>query len=141
MENRQENKRVKVMGRDFVIHKFTPFFGVYLVVNTFGGIVGKGDKLKAMVDSIMGKPRDEFIKLQADILKHCSEVLPAGNTPVVNDEGNFAVMNMTAPLALNLLIQTLLFSMTDFFTEGVMEELEKSVKEGLGAFLKSPQKT
>jgi hypothetical protein len=31
--------------------------------------------------------------------------------------------------------------MTDFFTEGVMEELEKSVKEGLGAFLKSPQKT
>lgn len=141
MENRQESKKVNVMGRDFVIHKFTPFFGVYLAANTFTGIVGKNDKLKALVDSIIGKPQDEFIKLQTDILKYCSEILPAGNTPVINEEGNFAVANMTAPLALNLLIHTLLFSMTDFFAEGVMGELEKSVKEGLQAFLKSPQKT
>ena len=140
MENRVSEKQVQVNGREFIIRKFTPFFGVYLAAQTFGSILGAKNKLEALVKSILDKPQSEFIKLQQDVLKYCFEKLPAGSTAVVDENGNFAVMNMDAPLALNLFIQTLLFSMSDFFTEEVMESLNQAVENSVEA-LKSPQKT
>lgn len=139
MENRVSEKVVQVNGREFIIRKFTPFFGVYLAAQTFGSVVGSKNKLEALVKSVLNKPQSEFIKLQQDVLKYCFEKLPAGPTAVVDENGNFAVMNMDAPLALNLFIQTLLFSMSDFFTEEVMESLSKAMESSLEA-LKLPQK-
>ena len=139
MENRVSEKSVQVNGREFIIRKFTPFFGVYLAAQTFGSVVGSKNKLESMVKFIMNKPKEEFIKLQQDVLKYCFEKLPAGPTAVVDENGNFAVMNMEAPLALNLFIQTLLFSMSDFFTEEVMESLAQAMENSLEV-LKLPRK-
>ena len=139
MENRVSEQSVQVNGREFIIRKFTPFFGVYLAAQTFGSVVGSKNKLESMVKFIMNKPKEEFIKLQQDVLKYCFEKLPAGPTAVVDENGNFAVMNMEAPLALNLFIQTLLFSMSDFFTEEVMESLAQAMENSLEV-LKLPRK-
>ena len=139
MENRVSEKVVQVNGREFIIRKFTPFFGVYLAAQTFGNVVGSKNKLEALVKSVLNKPQSEFIKLQQDVLRYCFEKLPAGPTAVVDENGNFAVMNMDAPLALNLFIQTLLFSMSDFFTEEVMESLSQAMESSLEV-LKLPQK-
>ncbi len=140
MENRTTEKSIKVNGRDFILRKFTPFFGVYLAAQTFGGIMGTKNKLEGLVKSILSKPKEDFIKLQQDVLKYCFEKLPAGPTAVVDENGNFAVMNMDAPLALNLFIQTLLFSMSDFFTDEVMESITQAVEDNI-EHLKSPQTT
>ena len=139
MENRVTEKHINVNGREFILRKFTPFFGVYLATQTFSGIVGSKNKITALIKSVMDKPKEEFIKLQQDVLSYCFEVLPAGPTAVVNSEGNFAVMNMAGPLALNLFTQTLLFSMMDFFTEEVMESLFQGMENALGQSA-SPQK-
>lgn len=128
MENRKTTKQIEVNRRKFILNKFTPYFGVYLAVQTFGSFAGKENKLAAISEALLSKPQEEFIKLQQDVLKYCSEILPGGKIPVVNEEGNFAVENMDAPLALNLFVQTLFFSMSDFFTEAVMTDLEKSLK-------------
>lgn len=140
MENRVSEKTIKANGREFVLHKFTPFFGVYLAAQTFGSIIGSKNKLEALVKSILNKPKEDFIKLQQDVLKYCFEKLPAGPTAVVDENGNFAVMNMDAPLALTLFIQTLMFSMSDFFTDEVMENMSQAVENSLEP-LKSPQTT
>lgn len=136
MENRITEKTVTVNGRKFILSKFTPFFGVYLAAQTFGGIAGKKNKLEALVHSLLGKPKEEFIKLQQDVLQYCAEPLPGGRIPVVNEEGNFAVENMTAPLALNLFIQTLVFAMSDFFTEEAMDGLAQSIQDSIKAIAK-----
>ena len=140
MENRVNEKNIKVNGREFVIRKFTPFFGIYLAAQTITGVMGSKNKLEGMVKSILNKPKDEFIKLQQDVLKYCFEKLPAGPTAVVDENGNFAVVNVDAPLALNLFIQTFLFSMSDFFTDEVMESMGQAIENSLEP-LKSPQTT
>lgn len=140
MENRVTEKHIKVNGREFILRKFTPFFGVYLATQTFSNIVGSKNKLMALVQSIMSKPKEEFIKLQQDVLSYCFEILPAGPTAVVDTNGNFAVMNIDGPLALNLFTQTLLFSMMDFFTDEVMESLTLGMENILEEHLPSPQK-
>lgn len=139
MENREVEKHIKANGREFILKKFTPFFGVYLAAQTFGGIIGSKNKVAAMVNSILSKPKEEFIKLQKDVLSYCYEVLPAGPTAVIDVNGNFAVMDMDAPLSLNLFIQTFVFSMKDFFTEEVMESISQGMEDILGPS-NSPQK-
>lgn len=140
MENRVVEKSIKVKGREFLLKKFTPFFGVYLATQTFGSIIGQKNKLESLVKSLLNRPQEEFIKLQQDVLKYCFEMLPAGPTAVVDVNGNFAVMNMDAPLALTLFIQTLMFSMTDFFQEGAMEDLMSGIMESLGQVEALPRK-
>lgn len=140
MENRITEKTVTIDGRQFILTKFTPYFGVYLAVQTFGSITGKKNKLEALAQALLSRPKDEFIKLQQDVLQYCFERLPAGPVSVVNSEGNFAVVDMTAPLALNLFIQTLIFAMSDFFTEGAMENLQLAIKDSMEAVMKLPQK-
>lgn len=128
MENRIAEKHIKVNGREFILRKFTPFFGVYLATQAFNNIAGSKNKLTALIKSVMDKPKEEFVKLQQEVLSYCFEILPAGPTAVVDSNGNFAVMNMDGPLALNLFTQTFLFSMIDFFTEEVMESLTQGME-------------
>lgn len=136
MENRIVEKRIKLAGRDFIITKFTPFFGVWLALQTFSGIAGKKDKLNAMVSFIMNKPQEEFEKLQKDVLSYVYEVLPVGRVKLIDENGNFAVESLDSPAVLNLFIQTIMFSMMDFFGQGVMESLQAGIESSITPLLK-----
>jgi len=126
MENRVTTKKIEVKGRKFVLEKFDPFFGVYLAT-TF---IDSGNKsgLEGIIKSLLSKPKDEFIQLQKDILRYCYEILPAGRTRIIDDAGNFAVQDMSSALVLSLVVQSLMFSMTDFFDQEVMKNLMSQVE-------------
>ena len=50
MENRVTEKHIKANGREFILRKFTPFFGVYLATQTFSNIVGSKNKLMDLLN-------------------------------------------------------------------------------------------
>ena len=64
-------------------------------------------------NKMMGK--QEFLDLQRDILSVCFEKLPAGETPVVRENGTYGISDFTASIALQLLIGSIAFNLTDFF--------------------------
>lgn len=139
METRVTTKKIEVKGREFVLEKFDPFFGVYLAT-TFIGSGNKGG-IEGIIKSLLSRPKDEFIQLQKDILRYCYEILPAGRVKLIDDGGNFAVQDMSSALVLSLVVQSLMFSMTDFFDQEVMKNLMSQIEldfKSLGPSL--PQK-
>lgn len=141
MENRTTTKKVEIKGRQFVLEKFDPFFGVYLATIFIGEIAGKNKGMESLIRALMSKPKNEFIQLQKDILQYCYEILPVGRVQVVNEEGNFAIQDVSSALTISLLIQSLMFSMTDFFDQEVMKSLMSEVSQTFQSLEKSlPQK-
>lgn len=138
--NRITEKRIKIGEREFMLRKFDPLFGVYLAAQTFSGIMGQKNKMEALVKSILAKSEEDFHKLQCSVLKYCYEVLAAGPVRVIDENENIAIADVDAPLALNLFIQTLMFSMTDFFTEEAMENLAGGLENVLPQVF-SPRKS
>lgn len=130
------SKVVDVNGRKFTIEKFDPCFATYIAFQTFGDVIGSKNKLDAMVKSITNRSQEEFIKLQLSILKYCYEKLPVGKVCIVDENNHFAVPDITGPVALNLMIQTLFFSLSDFFNQGAMEGLAEAVE----SIVPSPKK-
>lgn len=118
MENRISNKIVDIKGRKFIINKFDPMFGAWMAAKVLGMSSPKGIDISKVIKELMGSNFDEFKTLQAQVLKYVNEELPGGITPVINSEGNIAVMGITASDLLSLFVQTLMFSLSDFFEEG-----------------------
>lgn len=139
MENRINTKKIEVKGRTFVLEKFDPFFGVYLAT-TFIGSDHKGG-IQGMIKCLVAKPKDELIQLQKDILSYCYEILPSGRVKLIDENGNFAVSDMSSALVLSLVVQSLMFSMTDFFDPEVMKNMMSQVETDLQNLSQSlPQK-
>lgn len=139
MELRKNSKSTIIKGRTFHIKKFDPMFGFWLTTTVLGDLVGKKNKLDAMIQSLTKKPREEFMELQKEVLKYCYEELPVGPTRVLDENGNYSV-ELTAPIIMSLFVQTILFSITDFFDQEVMEGIVKEVTSLLKNLTPSPEK-
>ncbi len=144
MENSFDNiKKRKVTdelvleGRTFKLKKFDPLTGNYILMQIITLVLplGIGDMLngemgtemlpkKSSNAQMMGKK--EFIELQKDILTNVYEVLPAGETQVVRENGTYGVENFTGTICLQLLIACLAFNFADFFADGVLGSLTTS---------------
>lgn len=114
-------KHIEIEGRKFVLNKFDPFFGSYMAFKVFSQ--GTESGLENLISKLIGETPEEMEKLQKRVLTYCSEVLPIGEVPVINSEGNFAVPDVTAPMMMSLFFQSVMFSMTDFFESGALQDL------------------
>lgn len=124
MDNiRETQKTIEIKGRKFILNKFDPFFGSYLAFKVFS-LQGKNSegKLEEVLNTMMGKDFKTFESLTKKVLAYCSECLLAGNTPLINSEGNIAVVQLTAPMVTSLFIQSVMFNLSDFF-EGDPQEI------------------
>lgn len=142
MLERTNKKETIVKGRKFVLEKYDPMFGFWLVSNVLGSVIAtKGNKLEACIKALTDKPLEESIQLQKSVLKYCYEVLPAGPTRVIDEAGNFAIENPDGPIVMSLFVQSIMFSLSDFFDPEVMSQLMKEISSTFAAQGKDlPQK-
>lgn len=124
METRVTEKELEIEGRKFVLKKFDPMFGSYISLKVFQtDNEGKGKiNVENALTKIMGEDFAHYAQLQGKILGYCSEVLPAGRIPVINSEGNVAIIGLTAPMTLALSVAVIMFSLEDFFEKGEPEQ-------------------
>ena len=99
-------------------------FGSYISLKVFQtDNEGKGKiNVENALTKIMGEDFAHYAQLQGKILGYCSEILPAGRIPVINSEGNIAIIGLTAPMTLALSVAVIMFSLEDFFEKGEPEQ-------------------
>ena len=139
-KKRVTENELTIEGRTFRLRKFDPLLGNYILMKLFTMTLpfGIGDILKqaatkntemSAIASANTKTemmsKADFLELQRDILSHCYEVLPAGETPVVMQNGQYGIMNFTMGICMQLLIATIAFNFNDFF-EDVLSESEST---------------
>jgi hypothetical protein len=128
VEKRETFKVVEISGRKFRIEKFDALTGSYLAYQLLnialppmlGGLLAKsgipvgGSRSAGRVMS-----KQEFFDFQRDCLAACFEVLPAGNMPVITENG-FGVIGLEQdlPTVLMLTVHALLFNVQSFFEDG-----------------------
>lgn len=136
MEMRKTEDIYEVRGRTFIIKKFDPLVGNYILMQilTMTLPFGLGSKIsKAVgVDITKGNTskmsKEEFISLQRDILSFVYEKLPGNNTPVINQNGSYGIADFDMMLAFQLIVSIIAFNFSDFFGD-----------EGFSTFLTSNQ--
>lgn len=72
----------------------------------------------------------EFLDLQNKCLRVCYEVLPAGNTPVINTTGQYGVIGLEDDLVtvFRLTLEALVFNLRGFFTGGGLTQAFQSLQ-------------
>lgn len=117
--------------REFIIHKFDVFEGLSILktlltkalpVDLFSSLDKDGfitRALGAVAGSQTEMSTEEFKSLMKRMLRSISEKLPIGETKVIDEAGNFGVIDMEYNLALvsYLLFQVLMVNYKDFFIE------------------------
>lgn len=131
VKKRQVEDKIVIEGRHFHLYKFDPLIGNYILMQIVTLILpfGLGDILnKEMGTEMLPNKgsgsrmisKQEFIELQRDILSCVYEELPAGEAPVVNENGSYGVENFTGVMAFQLLVACLAFNFKDFFNAGLL---------------------
>lgn len=131
MDKRKTEDIYEVRGRTFVIKKFDPMIGNYILMQILtmtlpfglssmiskavGADIGKGNTMKMS--------KNDFIDLQKDILSFVYEKLPGNTTPVINENGSYGVMDLDMMLCFQLIVSCLAFNFSDFFGEGGFADL------------------
>jgi hypothetical protein len=135
MGKRETTKTVEVGGRKFRLGKFDALTGSYIAYKLTTELLPLGLSQKLGFDAPTERramSRGDFRELQMDCLRLCGEILPAGVTPVINDDGTFAVEGLENDTGsvLVLTIQALAHNVQDFFDGDLLDSLSK----GLPAF-------
>lgn len=130
MISRNTKKTLEIGGRKFVLNQFDPLFGSYFSFKMLS--IGNIDKLSPdiILSNIAGDSYETFENNYKKILKYCSEVLPAGEVPVINEEGNIAVVNFTPTLAIQLSLELIMFNLEDFFVKEEVPETPENLNTG-----------
>ncbi|KKQ88301.1 MAG: hypothetical protein UT13_C0002G0010 [Candidatus Pacebacteria bacterium GW2011_GWF2_38_9] len=131
-QKRQTFKDIEMEGRKFRIKEFTPDVGSYWAFKFFGSsfsVSEDKEKAEKRIQEFFKMPRNEYKELQNDCLKSCFEILPAGETPIVNNEGNFSVVNLSPAIVLNLVMTTFQFNLEPFFVESLSKPLPESAEQ------------
>jgi hypothetical protein len=132
---RTQEKTIPLEGRTFTIRKFTPQVGCYWAFKLFGsmagGVTGGEKAIAEQVQKFILMSRDDFTELQRDCLTHVVEHLEGGLIPVINPQGYFGVADIDSPLAMQLMVHSFMFSISDFFTPELLGSLVSSL-QGLG---------
>lgn len=121
--------------RKFRINKFdarTGSYVLYMIMSKLlpslsglgagedGGNKQQPSKAVTQAISSLAMSPDEFRLLQDTALQACEEVLPAGLTPIIGPNGNYAVIGLEteAQAVFVLTLQAVVFNLKGFFTEG-----------------------
>lgn len=129
MQKRETSKQVEMDDRKWIIGRFDPMTGTYVAYKLMSEFIpmipGIGAALGAALPGSGGKTmsKADFLDLQRDCLSVCSEVLPAGNAPVINQNGTWGVQNFDVKLCLGLIVQVLIFNLADFFDDSLWSAL------------------
>lgn len=132
ISKRQNSKLIDIEDRTFKIEKFDPLMGNYILLQLVQFVlpfglsdkVGIPDKLTSSVSRV-NMNKNDFLELQRDVLSVCSEVLPAGDAPVVREDGSYGIIDFTSAISIQLLIGAIAFNFSDFFDgEGLTSLLD-----------------
>lgn len=128
MEKRELYKEFEFSNRKWVIGKFDAMTGSYIAYKLMGEMLPAFVKVPGIPSAPSGSPvmsKTDFIDLQKECLRICSELLPAGPAKVMNENGTWGVEGIenNAKLALTLTIQALMWNLTDFFDEDLLQVL------------------
>lgn len=125
-KKRETEKLLEIEGRNFKIKKLDPLLGNYILATVMTAVLPMG--LGGMIQKKTGMnmptggaelSKAKFLELQRDILSVCYEVLPAGDAPVVREDGTYGIGDFTATLAMGLLTASMAFNFVDFFAEAL----------------------
>jgi len=122
MNKRETTKDIDLGERKFRIKEFTPDVGSYWARKFFGGsfsFESDSEKTEKRIQEFFKMPRAEYKELQNDCLKSCFEILPAGETSVINNDGNFSVPELSSSIVFNLVMTTFQFNLAPFFEESL----------------------
>ncbi|GAB6170548.1 hypothetical protein JCM15765_03930 [Paradesulfitobacterium aromaticivorans] len=130
MDKRELSKLFEFKERKFRIGKFDAMTGSYIAYKLMAEVLPMGIGAKLGFSAPTGSPtmsKQDFMDLQKDCLGVCAELLPAGPTPVLNENGSWGVMDIenNAPLVMALTIQALMWNVSDFFTEDLLASLSE----------------
>lgn len=122
MISRNTQKTLDIEGRKFVLKQFDPLFGSYFSFKLMA--MSNTTKLSPdkILESLTGDSYESFEENYKKILKYCSEILPSGEVPVINDEGNIAIVGLTSSLAIELTLELIMFNLQDFFSKEEVPE-------------------
>ena len=130
MEKRKVEDIYECDGRKFILTKFDPMIGNYILYKllTFTLPFGLSSKIATMfgMDSLgsgenIGK--EEFIELQKDVLSCVYERLPDRDAPILNKNGSYGVSDFTMSLSFVLIIAELGFNFASFFEESGLQDI------------------
>jgi len=126
MNKRILYKTFEFEDRKWRIGKFDAMTGSYIAYKLMAEAVPFG--LAAKLDIPVNKDaktmsKTDFIDLQKDCLLVCSEFLPAGPIPVLNENGTFGVEGLE-----NDAKTVLAFNVSDFFTESLLTSLVEAMQ-------------
>lgn len=136
MEMRKTEDIYEVRGRTFIIKKFDPFVGNYILMQILtmtlpfgmGSTISKAVGVDITKGNTSKMSKEEFIALQRDILSFVYEKLPGNTTPVINQNGSYGIADFDMMLAFQLIVSTIAFNFSDFFGD-----------EGFSTFLTNNQ--
>ena len=130
MEKRKTEDIYEYDGRKFVLTKFDPMIGNYILYKllTFTLPFGLSNKIASMfgIDSLGGGEKigkEEFIDLQKDILSFIYEQLPEKRAPIMNNNGSYGIVEPSMILVMQLIVAELAFNFADFFGEKGLKDL------------------
>ena len=125
IKKRKTEDILELNGRTFVLKKYDPMTGNYLLMTACTSTLpfGISEALSKAFgipksDGRMGK--DEFVQLQKDVLSFCYERLPAGDAPIITKTG-YGVDDVDMKLVTTLFLSSMMFNFSDFFEEELSE--------------------
>lgn len=131
MEKRKTEDIFEISGRKFILTKYDPLTGNYLLVKilSFALPFGLTDRIADKIGIDISKntmqqiTKKDFVELQRDILSTVYEQLPGNRAPLINDNGSYGVADLTMGITVNLLIASLAFNFAGFFEDAGLSEL------------------
>lgn len=144
MGKRKTEDIFEIDGRKFILTKFDPLMGNYILLKicSYALPFGISEKLqgklgvKLDITSLQKISRFDFIELQKDVLSTVYEQLPGNRTPLINDNGSYGITDFSMMLSIQLLIASLAFNFSDFFgEEGLNKLLEEASDSPLASSL------
>jgi hypothetical protein len=136
MNKRENFKIVEIAGRKWRIEKFDAMTGSYIAYQLMsqmlpGGIDQQVTGGEAAAIAPKNRPlmsKKEFANLQLDCLNVCYELLPAGKTPVIGENGAWGVIGIEDDTitVMALTIHALIFNIAGFFDGNALKELAGS---------------
>lgn len=141
---RQTEKIIELQGRKFKIRAFDAFTGSYIAFTVMEKMLPMGveDKVMATLKAEGQNPemvmpqgralmtKGEFFSFMRDCLGTVSEVLKGRDAPIIQKNGSWGVdgLEQNTMLVLLLVINVLVFNVSDFFTGGGLQELMGSLQ-------------
>lgn len=130
MDKRKTEDILEVNGRKFVLTKFDPMLGNYILMKilTYTLPFGLSERIAQTmgVKDIGGSQKidkEDFIELQKDVLGCVYERLTDRDAPVLNKNGSYGVSDFTMSLSFVLIIAELGFNFASFFEESGLQDI------------------